>query len=126
MLATGIDVIEIARIERTLNQHGERFLERIFTPQEILKLHRQPSEVAARFAAKEAVAKTLGVGLRLLSPIGIRWHEVEILNTPSGRPTIALNGYAQSLAQSQNLTEWAISLTHDGGLAIASVVALGR
>ena len=126
MLATGIDVIEIARIERTLNQHGERFLERIFTPREILKLHRQPSEVAARFAAKEAVAKILGVGLRLLSPIGIRWHEVEILNTPSGRPTIALNGYAQSLAQSQHLDEWAISLTHDGGLAIASVVALGR
>ncbi len=126
MLATGIDVIEIARIERVLAQHGERFLERIFTPQELLKLHRRPSEVAARFAAKEAVAKTLGVGLRLLSPVGIRWHEVEILSTPSGRPTITLNGYAQSLAQSQHLSEWAISLTHDGGLAIASVVALGR
>jgi len=126
MLATGIDVIEIARIERVLAQHGERFLERIFTPQELLKLHRRPSEVAARFAAKEAVAKTLGVGLRLLSPVGIRWHEVEILSTPSGRPTITLNGYAQSLAQSQHLSEWAISLTHDAGLAIASVVALGR
>ncbi len=126
MLANGIDVVEIRRMARVLERHGERFLERIFTPRELLHLRREPAEVAAHFAAKEAVAKTLGVGLRLLSPVGIRWHEVEILSTPSGRPIIVLNGYAETLARSQQLTEWAVSLTHDGGQAIASVVAAGR
>lgn len=126
MLATGIDVVEIARIERALAERGDRFLKRIFTPAEILYSRGRPAELAARFAAKEAVAKTLGVGMRLLSPVGILWHEAEILNTLTGRPTITLHGHAKSLAQAQHLTEWAVSLTHDGGLAIASVVALGR
>ncbi len=126
MLATGIDVIEIARIARAMETRGDRFLERIFTPAEIHYSRRRPAELAARFAAKEAVAKTLGVGMRLLSPVGIYWHDAEILNAPTGRPTLTLHGYARQLAEMQGLTEWAVSLTHDGGLAIASVVALGR
>ncbi len=126
MLANGIDIVEIARVARVLERHRERFLERIFTPRELANLQLQPAEIAVRFAAKEAVAKTLGVGLKLLSPIGIRWHDAEIINAPSGRPSVVLNGYAQDLAHSQHLIEWAISLTHDGGLAIASVVAMGR
>lgn len=125
MISNGIDVVEIRRIERILDERGRRFLERIFTAGELASFKPQPPEIAARFAAKEAVAKALGVGLRLLSPAGIRWHEVEVLSDAFGRPVIALNGYACRLAQSKNLTEWAVSLTHDGGLAIASVVAMG-
>lgn len=125
MIANGIDVVEIRRVERALEERGQRFLERIFTARELTNLKPQPGEVAARFAAKEAVAKTLGVGLRLLSPAGVRWHEVEILADPFGKPVIVLSGYASRLAQTRNLTEWSVSLTHDGGLAIASVVALG-
>ena len=126
MLTTGVDIVEISRIERALTRFGERFLSRVYTQDEIRYSRARPSELAARFAAKEAVAKALGVGMRMLSPIGIHWHDVEVLNARSGKPYLVLHGQAQRLAQEQHLTEWSISLTHDGGIAMAFVVALGE
>lgn len=126
MLATGVDLVNIARIERIVQRYGERFLQRIYTERERTFARGRPAELAARFAAKEAVAKALGVGMRLLSPLGVGWHDVEVLNERSGRPYVVLHGRAQALAQSQGLTEWSISLSHDGGMAIAFVVALGK
>ncbi|MBN1487217.1 MAG: holo-ACP synthase [Anaerolineae bacterium] len=125
MLATGVDLVNISRVERALTRFGERFLHRIYTPAEILYSRNRVAELAVRFAAKEATAKALGVGMRMLSPIGIGWQDVETLNAPSGKPYIILYNRAQELAAAQNLTQWAISLSHDNGMAIAFVVALG-
>jgi holo-[acyl-carrier protein] synthase len=125
-LATGVDLVSIPRIERALARYGDRFLARIYTEQEIARSRRQGAELAARFAAKEAVAKALGVGMRLMSPGGIGWHEAETLNEASGKPYVVLHGRAATLAEAQGLTLWSISLSHDGGMAVAFVVAMGR
>jgi holo-[acyl-carrier protein] synthase len=124
-LTNGVDIVEIARIERVLDRFGDRFLARVFSTSEIARSRRRPSELAARFAAKEAVAKALGVGMAILSPLGIGWHDVETLNEPSGKPYVILHARADHLAQEQGLAQWSISLTHDGGFAIAFVVAWG-
>ena len=126
MLSTGVDLVNIARIERALERFGERFLNRVYTPLEIKFSRKRPAELAARFAAKEAVSKALGVGMRVLSPLGITWHDVETLNEKSGKPYVILHGRAHALAQAQELTEWSVSLSHDGGIAIAFVVATKR
>ncbi|MGC9400117.1 MAG: holo-ACP synthase [Anaerolineae bacterium] len=126
MLATGVDLVNIARVERIVQRYRGRFLERIYTEKERTLARGRPAELAARFAAKEAVAKALGVGVRLLSPLGVGWHDVEVLNERGGRPYVVLHGRAQALAQSQGLTDWSISLSHDGGMAVAFVVAMGK
>jgi holo-[acyl-carrier protein] synthase len=124
MITTGVDIVEISRIERAVTRFGARFLSRVYTQDEVHYSHARPSELAARFAAKEAVAKALGVGMRMLSPIGIQWHDVEVLNARSGKPYLVLHGQAQRLAEEQHLTTWSISITHDAGIAMAFVVAL--
>jgi holo-[acyl-carrier protein] synthase len=124
MLTTGVDLVDIPRIERVLHRFGEKFLARVYTLDEIRYSRGRPAELAARFAAKEAVAKALGVGMRVLSPVGIGWLDVETLNEIGGKPYVVLHGRARALAQAQELTEWAISLSHDGGIAIAFVVAM--
>lgn len=125
MLATGVDLVDIPRIERIVNRYGERFLARVYTPDEVRFSRGRPAELAARFAAKEAVSKALGVGVRVLSPAGIAWLDVETLNERSGKPYVRLHGRAAALAEAQGLTEWAVSLSHDGEYAIAFVVAMG-
>jgi len=122
-LATGVDIIEIARVQRVVERHGERFLERIFTPAELARYRRHPAELAARFAAKEAVSKALGVGMQHLSDRGIAWQEVEILPDPHGKPEVYLSGRAADLASAQGLHRWAISLSHSREYAVAFVVA---
>ncbi|MGC9393342.1 MAG: holo-ACP synthase [Anaerolineae bacterium] len=126
MLATGVDLVDISRIEQLLQHFGEKFLARVYTPEEVRYSRGRPAELAARFAAKEAVAKALGVGVRILSPAGIGWHEVETLNEAGGKPYVILHGRARALAEAQALTEWAVSLSHDGGIAIAFAVAMGK
>ncbi len=123
MLTTGIDIVEIPRIERAINRYGQRFLARIYTPLEIAVCRGRSSELAARFAAKEAVSKALGVGI--FNAEGIGWKEVEVLPTRLGKPLVYLYGKALAQAQALGLEEFALSLTHDGGLALAFVVAQG-
>lgn len=124
MLTTGVDLVDIPRIERALHRFGDNFLARVYTPDEVRYSRGRAAELAARFAAKEAVAKALGVGMRILSPAGIGWLDVETLNEMSGKPYVILHRRARALAEAQGLTEWAISLSHDSGLAIAFVVAM--
>ncbi len=124
-LTNGVDMVEIARIDRVLTRFDDRFLSRVYSDAEIARSRRRPAELAARFAAKEAVAKALGVGMSILSPLGIAWHDVETLNEPSGKPYVILHARAQDLAEEQGLSQWSISLTHDGGFALAFVVAWG-
>ncbi len=120
MLRAGVDIIEIARIERSLARHGDAFLRRIYTPAEIQRYGDRPQSLAARWAAKEAVAKALGTGI---GPVA--WTEIEVLENEARAPVLRLSGDAAALADELGLTEWAISLYHTGDLAIAFVVAAG-
>ncbi len=93
ILGLGNDIIEIARIERTLARHGDRFLNRVFTDIERRKSDRRRNRAASyakRFAAKEACAKALGTGIRQ----GVYWRDMGVVNLPSGRPTLQLTGGA--------------------------------
>jgi holo-[acyl-carrier protein] synthase len=119
MLTTGVDLIEIARVERALARFGDRFLARVFTPVEIVYCRARTAELAARFAAKEAVAKALGVGVRMMAREGIKWQEVEVIGDRRGKPLIRLHGHAAERAAELGLTEWAVSLSHTREHAIA-------
>ena len=123
MLTTGVDLIEVNRISRALTRHGDRFLQRVFTPAEVLYCRNRIPELAARFAAKEAVSKALGVGMRMIAREGINWKDVEVLGDARGKPLVRLRGRAAARSRELTLSEWAISLSHTGQYAIAFVVA---
>jgi holo-[acyl-carrier protein] synthase len=115
--AVGIDIIEIDRIADVLERHGERFLNRIYTPDEIAHCRGRVSELAARFAAKEAVMKALGTGVR-----GVGWRDIEVLPNRRGKPLVFLYGRGAARAEQIELRGLEISLTHSREYAIASVV----
>lgn len=118
-VAVGIDIIEIARIERTYRDFGERFLRRVYTERERDRYRGRVNELAARFAAKEATSKALGTGI-----IGIRWREMEILPNRRGKPVLILHGRAAERARQLGLTDFSVSLTHSRTDAMAFVVAV--
>jgi holo-[acyl-carrier protein] synthase len=118
MHSVGVDAIEIDRIARSLERFGERFLRRVYTEREVFYCRGRVPELAARFAAKEAISKALGTGIR-----GIVWREMEILPDRRGKPLVYLHGAAASRAADLGLAEFAVSLTHARDLAIAVVVA---
>jgi holo-[acyl-carrier protein] synthase len=118
-VAVGTDIIEIARIERALADFGERFLNRVYTERERDRYRHRVSELAARFAAKEATSKALGTGIR-----GIRWREMEILPNRRGKPVLILHGQAEQRARLLGLTDFSVSLTHSRTDAMAFVVAI--
>ncbi|MBA7698007.1 Holo-[acyl-carrier-protein] synthase [subsurface metagenome] len=113
----GIDIIEIARIERAITHWGEGFLHRIYTEPELKLCHKKSSSLAARFAGKEAVIKAIGTQTK-----GIGWREIEILADPRGKPLVHLYGKAQNQAGSLGLDKLAISLSHSKEYAVAFVV----
>ena len=113
----GIDIVEIARIERAIARWGEGFLHRIYTELELKLYHKKPSSLAVRFAGKEAVIKALGTQTK-----GIGWREIEILAEPSGKPLVHLYGKAQNQADSLDLAKMTISLSHSKEYAVAFVV----
>ena len=128
MLYTGIDLIEIERIVRATQRWGDRFLDRVFTPAELGIYRSRPSSLAARWAAKEAVAKLLGIGLRGLGGVGrpgeaLAWTEIEVLSDAQGRPALTLHGRAAARAHTLGLGPIALSLSHTREHAIASAVA---
>ncbi len=114
----GVDIIEIARIERAVARFGERFLHRVYTNAEIEVCGGRMPSLAARFAAKEAAAKALGIGIG-----DVEWKEIEILRGPRGEPTLRLLGKALALAQSLGWREWSVSMSHTHEHAIAVVAA---
>lgn len=120
-LKTGIDLIEITRIQSALDRHGERFLGRVFTPAEVAECRGRAEALAVRFAAKEATVKALGTGIGPVS-----WREVETLHHRSGEPYLVLHGRAEQVAKSLGLTQWAVSLSHSKEMATAVVVAMGE
>ena len=118
-MAVGIDVIVISRVAKVLERHPQRFLARIFTPEEVAFCRGRVHELAARFAAKEAVMKALGTGAR-----GLAWREIEILPNRRGKPLVYLHGLAKQRGETIGLRGVDISLTHEGDLAIAAVVGM--
>jgi holo-[acyl-carrier protein] synthase len=114
----GIDAIEPTRIAALAGRWGERFLGRIFTPAERELTGGRFSSLAARFAAKEAVAKALGTGMG-----AVAWREIEVLSNERGRPILILHGAAAARAAHLGLRHWSISLTHLADIALAVVVA---
>jgi holo-[acyl-carrier protein] synthase len=123
VLTSGVDLIRIARVERILDRYGDRFLERVFTADEVAYARGRPAELAARFAAKEAVSKALGVGMRMMARGGIGWREAEVVGDHRGKPLLRLHGRAAERAEELGLSEWSVSLSHTEDHAIAFVVA---
>ena len=122
-LRTGVDMIEIDRVSRSIDRHGDRFLTRVYTENELSACRGRVESLAARFAAKEAVAKALGTGLWRE---GIGWCDIEVERDPgSGAPLLRLHAAAQARAELLGLATWSISLSHDRERAIAFVVAMG-
>ncbi len=121
MLSIGVDLIEVSRIERSIDRYGERFLGRVYTGHELAYCRGRPQELAARFAAKEAVSKTLGVGVQ--HPEGVCWREIQVRSDARGKPSVELTGRAALLARELGLHAFALSLSHTREYAIAFVVA---
>jgi holo-[acyl-carrier protein] synthase len=121
IVGSGIDLVEIGRIQKSMDRFGQRFLDRIFTATEqayCLRKRNSAESFAARFAAKEAGAKALGTGISH----GVNWLEIEVAREPSGRPTLQFHGRAAVFAARLNVTRAALSITHTAQLAMASVV----
>jgi holo-[acyl-carrier protein] synthase len=127
VVRTGVDMIKIVRIADVIARHGDRFLLRVLTPEEITICAGRIPAIAARWAAKEAVAKLLGVGIRGLTSgdAAVPWHDIQIQRDAAGKPQIVLHRYAATIAAAQGLFSFDISISHDGEYAIASAVAIG-
>ncbi len=121
MLETGIDLVEVQRVEQAIAKYGERFLNRVFTEEELAYCRGRPRELAARFAAKEAMSKLLGVGIQ--HPDGVQWREIEVVSGKRGKPSVKLTGSAAQRAQKIGFRKFSLSLSHSRDHAIAMVVA---
>ncbi|MEW6723840.1 MAG: holo-ACP synthase [Bacillota bacterium] len=123
ILAHGIDIITTSRVADLLERHPERALERLLTPAEQAYCQAKADPVphiAARFAAKESVAKALGTGLR-----GFRWTDIEIISSPLGQPEVRLHQGAAQAAARRGIQHILISLSHCREYAVASAIAIG-
>jgi holo-[acyl-carrier protein] synthase len=125
IIGLGSDIVDVRRIARTIERHGERFLARIYTPAERAKAEKRANRAetyAKRFAAKEACSKALGTGLRA----GVFWRDMGVINLPSGRPTMTLTGGAlkrlQAITPAGCEAQIDISITDEGPTAQAIVI----
>ncbi len=122
-MGVGLDIVEVERVADALTRHGERFLERVFLAGEQVPGRGGRTwlqRLAGRFAAKEAVLKALGTGLRRC-----RWRDVEVVRSPSGRPTVRLHGALAERAGELGVTEVLVSISHGRRYAVAVAVAVG-
>lgn len=120
-LRIGIDLVRVSRVAESIEQFGDRFLHRVFTDQEIAYARHAPAltveRFAARFAAKEATLKALGLAGR-----GISWRHIEVRNADNGAPEILLHEQADAHARAAGFHELAVSISHEGDFATAVVV----
>lgn len=124
VLGLGTDLMETHRLQESIERFGERFLNRVFTPQEIAYCQRKKNAAesfAARFAAKEAGAKALGTGISR----GVSWKELEVRREQGGRPVLHLSGRAEEIARALGVKRVQLSLTHSREMAMAVVVMEG-
>ena len=121
IVGTGVDITEVPRIRRVLERYGERFMNRVFTAEEVRYCSSKPNAAerfAARFAAKEAGMKAIGTGLRG----GITWKDVEVVRRPGQRPELRYSGKAAEVAAALGCKRTHLSLSHTADLAIAHVI----
>jgi holo-[acyl-carrier protein] synthase len=121
IIGSGIDLVEIQRIQHAHERYGKRFLDRVYTVAEqayCLRKRNAAESLAARFAAKEAGAKALGTGISF----GVNWLEIEVVREPSGKRTLQIHGRAAQIAARLGCTHAVLSITHTAELAVASVV----
>ena len=120
----GVDIVSSERVQRIASKYGSRFLNRVFTPEEIQYCTSRAHghiHLAGRFAAKEAVLKALGTGWRF----GIAWNDIEVLNNVLGRPELRLSGRAREISNRIRARQFFVSISHDGAYAVAAVVMEG-
>jgi len=110
----GLDIIRVERIRDALARFGDRFIGRVLTPREAAYVRGRPETFAGRWAAKEAVSKVLGLGVR-----GIGWRDIEIERLPTGQPAVRLHGRAAARADQLGLARIAVSITHESEYALA-------
>jgi len=110
----GIDIIKVDRIRRSIERFGERFAKRVLTPAEQRYVRLRPETFAGRWAAKEAVSKVLGLGVR-----GIGWRDIEVERLPTGQPSVRLRGRAASRAEQLGMERIALSISHESDYAVA-------
>ena len=125
IVAHGIDLVDFPRIEEMAKQHGERFLNRIFTAAEQAYAEANKNgieKLAGRFAAKEAILKLVGTGWRGK----IAWTDIEIVNNPAGQPEVTLRDEVKEIAENLGIKHISVSITHTANFAIASAVALAE
>jgi holo-[acyl-carrier protein] synthase len=121
IVGSGIDLAEVPRIRASVEKFGDKFLQRVYTDLERAYVERKANKYeryAARFAAKEAGMKALGTGWRR----GVTWHDFEVANLPSGRPTLRLHGRAKEIAEELGVKNISLSLTHTVENGMAFVV----
>lgn len=121
IVGTGLDMARVDRIRAAVGRHGKRFLERVFTSREIAYAESKANRFeryAARFAAKEAGMKAIGTGWRR----GVTWHDFEVINLSTGRPTLQLHGRARIVADELGAATIWLSLTHTEEFAVAHVI----
>lgn len=118
-IAIGIDIIEVDRVRRVFEHHGERFLKRVYTEIEIRQCRGKPTRLAGRFAAKEAISKALGTGLH-----GVAWRDMEIVQLRSGRPTVTLRERAKRRAELLGISAFDVSIADLKDFSIAVAVAV--
>jgi holo-[acyl-carrier protein] synthase len=124
ILAHGIDLVDIGSTERLLADPTDQFLIRCFTPRERADAgdgFERPARLSGRFAVKEAVLKALGTGFGS----GIAFTDVEVIRLDTGAPSIVLRGKAAEVARVRGISSWLVSTSHEGSMAIGSVIALG-
>lgn len=121
IVGTGVDLAEVGRIRSSMERFGDRFRNRVFTAAEIAYVERKANKYeryAGRFAAKEAGMKAIGTGWKH----GVRWQDFEVVNLPSGRPTLRLHGVAADVAKQLGVTAIQLSITHTSELGMAHVI----
>lgn len=114
----GIDIVKVERIAAAIGRHGMRFADRVLTPREQRYVRQRPETFAGRWAAKEAVSKVLGLGVR-----GVGWRDIEVERLPTGQPSIVLHGRAAQRAEQLGMGRIAVSISHEAEFAVA--VAFG-
>lgn len=126
IIGHGIDIVETARVGRLVEEHGERFLKRCFTENELSYAVDNPvrriEHLSGRFAAKESVLKALGTGLSG----GISWNNIDVVRLPTGAPEVHLSGRAAEVAAKLGITGWLITISHTRSHATASTIAVGE
>jgi len=121
IIRTGVDIVEIDRLDSVSPAIRRRFIQRVYTPAELAIIGDENEALAGRFAAKEAVSKALGSGIGF-----VHWQDIEVVDGPYGEPVLNLYRNAVKIAEKLGLDTWSVSISHSRTHAVAVAVAIGQ